>query len=111
MSNKKIALGHDHYIRYYCWKPDDLPENRALYGTPLPDAEKAGVIVFHPHKKIPGKECIAGITFDIPETQRLKDPGARWQVQSWDPLTLSPSLLCLECGDHGFIQNGKWVPA
>jgi hypothetical protein len=26
-------------------------------------------------------------------------------------LTLSPSLLCMRCGDHGFIRNGKWVKA
>jgi hypothetical protein len=33
-------------------------------------------------------------------------------------LTLSPSILCTlgsitnqPCGFHGFVQNGKWVPA
>lgn len=26
-------------------------------------------------------------------------------------LTLSPSLLCGTCGDHGFVRDGKWVPA
>lgn len=30
-------------------------------------------------------------------------------VISNKPYTLSPSLLCSECGLHGFIQNGKWV--
>lgn len=34
-----------------------------------------------------------------------------WQVQSLDPLTLAPSVLCRKCGLHGFIQNGKWVSA
>lgn len=36
-----------------------------------------------------------------------------WKVESWEPLTLSPSLLCMrkECGTHGFIREGKWVPA
>jgi hypothetical protein len=36
-----------------------------------------------------------------------------WAVVSWEPLTLTPSLLCMrkECGTHGFIRDGKWVPA
>lgn len=34
-----------------------------------------------------------------------------WQVESWDPLTLSPSVLCNTCGLHGFIREGRWVPA
>lgn len=37
--------------------------------------------------------------------------GARWQVQSEDPLTIHPSILCKTCGLHGFIQQGRWVPA
>lgn len=32
------------------------------------------------------------------------------QLLSADPLTISPSLLC-RCGDHGFIENGKWRKA
>lgn len=52
----------------------------------------------------------------IPFTGRLK-PGwwrsdaPTWEVVSEDPLTLSPSLLCGQCGHHGFIRNGEWVPA
>lgn len=46
-----------------------------------------------------------------------------WTVENLEPLTLSPSLLCThplrffredlggECGDHGFIRDGKWVSA
>lgn len=34
-----------------------------------------------------------------------------WAVESEEPLTLSPSILCRACGDHGFIRNGKWVRA
>lgn len=35
----------------------------------------------------------------------------RWEVQQSDPLTITPSLLCRVCGHHGFVRNGKWVPA
>lgn len=36
-----------------------------------------------------------------------------WTVENWDQshFTLSPSLLCSVCGDHGFIRDGTWVPA
>jgi hypothetical protein len=34
-----------------------------------------------------------------------------WNVQSLEPITLSPSLLCTRCKLHGFVREGKWVPA
>lgn len=58
-----------------------------------------------------GEPCGSAITFDLPETKHLADDDHRWQVESWDPLTVSPSLLCRACGDHGLIVEGKWVPA
>jgi hypothetical protein len=27
------------------------------------------------------------------------------------PLTVSPSLLCRACNHHGFLRDGRWVPA
>ncbi len=39
------------------------------------------------------------------------DPTYGWDVESEDPLTLSPSLLCRLCGSHGFIRGGKWISA
>lgn len=37
--------------------------------------------------------------------------GRRHTLVSRDPLHVEPSILCLSCGDHGFIRDGKWVPA
>lgn len=34
-----------------------------------------------------------------------------WKLESREPLTISPSLLCMSCQHHGFIREGKWVPA
>ena len=34
-----------------------------------------------------------------------------WRVEQWDPLTISPSVLCRDCGLHGWIRDGRWVPA
>jgi hypothetical protein len=36
---------------------------------------------------------------------------ATWTLESDSPLTLSPSLLCTQCGDHGWVRDGRWVPA
>jgi hypothetical protein len=56
-----------------------------------------------------GKTCTGWIAFDVPAQDWL--PAERkWQVQSWEPLTLSPSLAC-GCGDHGFVREGRWVLA
>ena len=34
-----------------------------------------------------------------------------WNLVSHDPITITPSILCIKCNCHGFITNGKWVPA
>jgi len=75
--------------------------------------EHIGVIVWHPLR--PGDticasngECGGAVFFDIQVNAGEARP--KWQVQSADPLTLSPSLAC-HCGDHGFIRGGRWVSA
>lgn len=60
------------------------------------------------HRSPDGRECSGSVTFDVPEAEGLKGP--RWTVESWEPLTISPSILC-SCGWHGFIRGGRWVPA
>jgi hypothetical protein len=37
--------------------------------------------------------------------------GPRWKLEQAEPLTISPSVLCRTCGLHGWIRDGKWVPA
>lgn len=66
---------------------------------------KAGIIYEHPDGK--GGRCWGGAPF---EGVNPVDPRG-WKVQSLDPLTLLPSLLCLTCRHHGFIRTGKWIPA
>lgn len=34
-----------------------------------------------------------------------------WLIEQEEPLTLSPSLRCAECNEHGFVRNGRWEPA
>lgn len=65
------------------------------------------------HVRPDGTECVGFITFEGSAWAKEFEGGkiAVWQVQSWEPLTISPSLLCRVCGDHGFIRGGKWVRA
>ena len=63
-----------------------------------------------PHLKADGEMCDGFVTF-AGDVQAKVHPGApKWTVESWEPLTLSPSLLC-HCGDHGFVRQGRWVRA
>jgi hypothetical protein len=60
--------------------------------------------------------CGRGIDGWIPFANAEEPVGPNphgWTVENWDPehFTLSPSLLCMTCGDHGWIRDGQWVQA
>src|SRR6267143_2797757 len=101
-----LNLGDDHWLDFFRWAPDR--ELNPQYAD-RPDVPKAGAIVGHKTKE--GNWCWSAVHFDLPETKGLFDDDTRWQVVSWEPLTLTPSLLCNVdkggCGDHGFVTNGK----
>lgn len=102
-----IDLGDNHSIAFACWSPD-RGLNPQYDG--LPDVEKYSAIVRH--LKPDGSACVGAITLENEVSRKLEPQGTpMWKVESWEPLTLSPSLLCRECGDHGFIRNGKWERA
>lgn len=101
-------------------KPDlDLGHGVTLEFFSAGDADRVGAHVEHPSPKTESGRCAGAIFFDTPDARRvLAEPRNFWQVQSWEPLTISPSVLCRgrntdgsECGFHGFIRDGKWVPA
>jgi hypothetical protein len=101
-----IDIGDNHWIRYLCWKPD-RSINPQYEG--IPDVEKYGAIVGH--LKPDGKPCEGAINFDSEVARKISPNQLKWTVESWEPLTLSPSLQCGACPDHGFIRGGKWVRA
>lgn len=106
MTTNDLDLGHGHSLRFTRWAPDrGLNPQYAAH----PNVDKYGAIVAH---RLPdGTVCRGIITFDGSVQRALSSAhDAFWQVVSWDPLTLMPSLLC-RCGDHGFITAGRWVPA
>lgn len=99
-----LTLGDDHFAEFYGWYPD---RNLNPQYAAFPDADRIGVIYYH-KRPDNGKWCSGAIMFS---TAPAPLTGLRWTLESLDPLTVSPSLLCQRCGDHGFIRNGKWVRA
>jgi hypothetical protein len=95
----RVAIGHDHYLSRVHDKQDQV----------------CGFVDDHPHAKEPGRQCGGGVFL---EGSQHATPGRTWRIVAGDPntpemdgLTLEPSLLCTACGDHGWVRDGKWVPA
>lgn len=101
-----LDLGSDHVLYWYSWGPDRSANPRF---RDYPDVAKWGASVDH-LRADDGRPCSGFITFHGPVQDELSER-PKWTVESWDPLTLSPSILCVLCGDHGFIRNGKWETA
>lgn len=103
-----INLGYGHTATFFSWSPDR--ELNPQYKD-LPDIERAGAIIDHPRPDN-GEPCSGGVNFEPPPAHRaVWGERTYWQVQSLEPLTISPSVLCKTCGDHGYIRSGRWVPA
>jgi len=101
-----LDLGDNHLLWFTQWSPDR--ELNPKYAD-VPDVNPWGAIVSHltPAETL----CYSGITFAGPVQARIAPKDTTWNVESTEPLTLSPSLLCRLCGDHGFIRAGRWVRA
>lgn len=107
-----LDLGDGHWLKWLSWSPDRTIQLNAERYAGIPDIERLGAMIYHTTDKMESGMCAGAVNFDTPEVARVITKSAhRWQVQSWDPLTLSPSVLCVTCGDHGFIRNGRWVRA
>ena len=99
-----IDLGDGHTLRWMGFRPDRKLNPRWAH---LGDVERYGALI--EHARPDGSHCGGGITLDTPTAQEVEPDRPKWTVESWEPLTLSPSLLC-HCGDHGNIIEGRWVP-
>lgn len=89
--------------------PLDLGHGITLEFASWGEHERAGYVQEHPRPD--GGSCYSGGMFDLPGIREHFPERALWQVVSWEPLTLSPSMLCRACGNHGFVRAGRWVPA
>lgn len=98
-----VDIGHDHAIKFASWSPDRELNPQFAH---VPDIPRICVLV--KHQKPDGTPCHSAAYLDLPGMREIHT-GAVWQVVSMDPLHLEPSLLCMSCGDHGFIRGDQWV--
>lgn len=68
--------------------------------TPLDPQEG---IVEH-HLLADGQWCSGFVKF----AQGPERAAGEWTVESPNPLTLWPSIKCPDCGNHGYIEGGRW---
>lgn len=62
------------------------------------------------HVNSKGRLCGGFVAFNI-KSEIFSNSSPKWNVLSYDPLTISPSLLCKACGNHGYIRNNTWIKA
>lgn len=104
-------MSHEHPYKRPC---TEIPEGVCL--RPVVHGDDEHLAGFHI-----GHERAGGYDPEIHAFERCEgyvnvdpdDPSPRWEMTGsleGGDLTLSPSILCSD-GFHGFIQNGKWVPA
>lgn len=89
-----LWLDNDNLLQFVRWKDDPDPY-LALWWHRVPSGEGW---------------CTGSFAWRNPDLAYFPDNTVTWTLHSWEPLTVSPSLLCLDCQRHGFIREGKWVP-
>lgn len=87
----------------------DFGNGRYAYYTTVGAHSPGGLIEYH--RTPEGRECGGSVLFDLDGVREAFPDRAVWTVESLEPLTLSPSILCRRCGNHGYVRAGKWVPA
>lgn len=98
---------------------DDLPTDSTLHDlgkgskyTKVVDSAGVwvGINEWHLNPKT-GELCGGWVPFDVDSPSLVhRHQRSSWSVESYEPLTLAPSLLCRACNHHGFIRNGCWEP-
>lgn len=89
-----MDLGHGVLIEWMAWA----------------DHDRVGFIETHNRPDGLGR-CSGSVMFDLPGVREAFPNDPVWSVESLDPLTLAPSIRCRTCGHHGFVRQGRWVPA
>lgn len=88
----------------------DLGDDHRMVFTEYKGEKRVGANVIH--KGLDGAQCDGFVAFEGRSWARsFEGRIATWTVLADEPITLSPSILCRVCGDHGFVRDGKWVRA
>lgn len=96
-AGERLAIGEDRWLI-----PVETPE--------LDDPVRiVGFQEYHPRPDT-GAPCSGFVWVDATSDAYIEG-SPLWTVVSWEPLTLTPSILCRACANHGFVTNGKWMPA
>lgn len=91
---ERLDLGHGVSITFTTWESHN----------------PVGLVEYH--NRPDGSPCVGGgILFDLPGVSEAFPDRPVWTLENLDPLTISPSLQCMSCSHHGFIRDGRWVPA
>jgi len=100
------AIGDDSYVRREYLLPDG---SVVLYPAGMQVPPNAVFIGLQKnHKRADGRWCGGWVGFVNVEGH---PDGSKHTLVSADPLTVAPSLLCRRCEHHGWIREGRWVPA
>ena len=91
-SDDAVILDDDH-----CLVPFDHSEDSHW--------NAAGWLFCH---RIPVQEHQVTPGWCVGSVPRRNPTGPAWDVLSEDPITLAPSILCLNHNEHGYVRNGKW---
>jgi hypothetical protein len=89
----------------------ELSEGRYLVPVDYARDNPVRVVGYQEHHPRPDNGLPCGGFIWIDASSEAHVDGPVWKVEQRDPLTLSPSVKCRSCGNHGFVRNGKWVPA
>lgn len=111
-------LGSGHWFTFIVGDAESYPttDERLLDWNDTGDT-LVGIIHGHPRPADrPGngyaRYCSGAVLF---VRGRSEPDRPTWQVHSIEPLHIEPSVLCAPdkggCGTHGWIRDGRWVPA
>lgn len=110
---KRIDLGSGHSFQYVTGHEQQTPYS-VTTADGVTHENLIGIIEWH--LDLDERECGGSVLFaGYARTRPDGTKGPEWQVNSLDPLDLSPSIHCHPdsggCGSHGYIREGRWVDA
>jgi hypothetical protein len=71
----------------------------------ITDRGVVGYEIWHPRKDDPEKQC--GVS--VATAEWGGDWEVKWKILQEEPLTLTPSIVCVNCPAHGFVRDGVFV--